>query len=129
MDACVINPLGSILMVSTSEPTATDPNANVGNILVGSQEDTFKVNDCILFEWKIKCVFHTLRYFVESGLLPRNYQNALQSYRNAQWKNAMHYSGWATDFSCFLENERESKSHISLTSIFFFIVKSCDFAY
>jgi hypothetical protein len=28
------------------------------------------------------------------------------------------YSGWATDFSCFLENERESKSHISLTSIY-----------
>ena len=32
---------------------------------------------------KNKFVFHTLRYFVESGLLPRNY-------RNAQWKNAMH---------------------------------------
>jgi hypothetical protein len=28
------------------------------------------------------------------------------------------YSGWATDFSCFLENERERKSHIFLTSIY-----------
>jgi prepilin-type N-terminal cleavage/methylation domain-containing protein len=34
---CVINPLGSILMVSTSEPTATEPNSNIGNILFGSQ--------------------------------------------------------------------------------------------